>query len=56
MYGAPAGAKDAMQDAPASAPQPAAGRPRSPEQVAADLAALKPREREEVIQQVKKVP
>lgn len=46
----PAGVQNAVQNV--SAAQTA--KARSPEQVAADLAALKPREREAVIQQVKK--
>jgi hypothetical protein len=50
MYGAPAGAKNAVQNVSAT-PQSKA---RSPEQVAADLVALKPRDREAVIQQAKK--
>ncbi len=52
IYGTtpPAGYADAAKNAPAS--QPSKGR--NPEQVAADLVALKPRERERVIQQVKK--
>lgn len=52
IYGAPAGAQNAIQKSPA--PQPTDGRPRSPEQVAADLVALKPRDREAAIQQAKK--
>ena len=48
----PAGAKNATP-APAT-PAPAAPRKRlNPEQLAADLAALKPREREEVLNKVK---
>jgi hypothetical protein len=47
---APAGVQNAVQNVSATPPTKAL----SPEQVAADLAALKPREREEVIQQVKK--
>jgi hypothetical protein len=47
---APAGVKNAVQNVSAMQPSKARG----PEQVAADLAALKPSEREQVIQRVKK--
>lgn len=49
----PAGAKNAVQNTTGIAPTQASGK-LTPEQLAAELAALKPREREEVIQTVKK--
>lgn len=51
-YGqAPAGAQNATNNTPASAPSPS--KKINPEQLAADLASLKPREREEVLAKVK---